>query len=249
MDWQTAERMANGIARARRLVVLTGAGMSTESGIPDFRSASGLWSANHRMEKMSISYWKQNPDDFWAVFRETFLSPYFLQAKPHMGHYALASLEEGGRHGLVLLTQNVDGLHQLAGNRHVIELHGHLRTAHCPLCHTAYHMADLPRDETPYCTSLTLKGECGYPLRPDVVLFGDPVPDYTKAALLIEQADLLLVLGSSLLVEPVASLPFSRQASCPLYILNEESTPLDAEAEIVLHAKIGEVLPGLLAMV
>jgi len=241
-------KLTHMLQSSQHVVVLTGAGMSTESGIPDFRSNAGWWSDERLMNAMTIAYCDSHPDEFWGAFRKTFLSPEFVEARPNLGHHALAAFERtGGRH-VTILTQNVDGLHQQAGSRAVLELHGHLRTATCPACGQVYDMRALPMEETPVCTAYTVRGDCGHPLRPDVVLFGQEVQHYAAAALSIQAADALLVLGSSMTVHPVAQLPQFRVASkCPLVVINETETEIDACADMVLRGKIGSLLLEALA--
>ncbi len=225
---------------ATRMVALTGAGISTEAGIPDFRSSEGgLWNDLHLMVSLSSWGFRLAPERFYRQVLK--LIPPLLKAQPTRTHYLLAEFERMGKLTTVI-TQNIDGLHQQAGSRNVIELHGTYRRAHCIDCHHAYtfeeiqnkiHQQELP----PRCH------RCQGLIKPDVVLFGDLLPPeaLARATQAVRECDLLLVLGSSLVVYPAADLPQrAREAGVPLLIVNLEPTPYDRHAEIVIHTPLGE---------
>lgn len=237
--------LARAIAEAGRIAVLTGAGMSTESGLPDFRSNDGLWRQHRPEELASVAALQQRPLHFYEFYR---LRLELLdQAAPNPAHRALVELERQGRlHTIV--TQNVDGFHTEAGSRNVAEIHGTLRQARCHECARIYPNDVLKRPVTdlsyiPRCT-------CGGALRPGVVLFGEMLPEAAldKAVEAMETCDGLLIIGSSLQVHPAASLPQIVLArNKPIWIINLTSTPYDGDAAIVLREKAGDVLPQVVA--
>ena len=220
-------------------VVLTGAGISTESGIPDFRSPSGIWAQYDPMEYATIDAFRRDPEKVWDFYLLRF--NVLADAEPNAGHLALAELE---RRGLVqvVVTQNIDGLHQRAGSREVIEVHGSIRAASCLGCG---HRSPLERapDGPPRCP------ECGAILKPDVVMFGELLPAgaMERATELARQAGLLLVVGSSLEVYPVAGLPEETLAAGGvLAIVNRGTTPFDGMAELKVGGGAGDTLSALL---
>lgn len=226
----------------RPCVVLTGAGISTESGIPDFRSAEGIWAQHDPLEVAHVDALRRDPARVWKFYalRLEALS----QAEPNEGHRALAALEERGWVRAVV-TQNVDGLHQRAGSREVIEVHGSLREAECIHCGVRVPMAEaIAALPLPACP------ECGEVLKPGVVMFGEllPAAAIERAQRLAAEADLLLVVGSSLEVHPVAALPGETLAAGgALALVNRGRTPWDSRADLVLDAGAGETLRGLAA--
>jgi NAD-dependent deacetylase len=218
-------------------VVLTGAGVSTESGIPDFRSASGIWASYDPYEVASIDGFRRDPERVWEFYGRRL--GVLADARPNAAHRALAELEARGLLSAVV-TQNVDGLHQSAGSRNVVEVHGTIATASCPACGRTEERARvvelLP---VPGCA------DCGAVLKPDVVMFGEllPAASIERASELARSAGLLLVVGSSLEVWPVAGLPDESLAhGGRLAIVNRDPTPLDDRADLVVHATAGEVL-------
>jgi NAD-dependent deacetylase len=223
-----------------RAVALTGAGISTESGIPDFRSpGTGLWNRIDPMEYLSVEALYARPETFWKYFAEIFGPT--LEAEPNAGHLALAKLETAG-YITGVITQNIDGLHQKAGSRTVFEVHGHLRTVHCQSCGRTYPLTEalarLKNEPIPHCP------ECGGRLRPDVVLFGDMMPvAFTQAVAAVERSSLVLVVGSSLTVSPANSLAFRTPH---LAIINREPTPADGRADVVIREGAGETLSAVL---
>ena len=229
------------LMRERRpCLVLTGAGVSTESGIPDFRSAGGIWERYDPFEVAHIDALRRDPArvwEFYALRLDTLAA-----AEPNDGHRAIAELEEQGWIRAVV-TQNVDGLHQRAGSRAVVEVHGSLREAECSSCGLRVPMATaLEQLPLPACP------ECGELLKPGVVMFGELLPAQAieQASALAAEAGLLLVVGSSLEVYPVAGLPGETLASGgSLAIVNRGETPWDSRAELVIEAGAGETLRAL----
>jgi len=225
-------------------VVLTGAGISTESGIPDFRSPTGIWAEYDPMEYATIDAFRRDPVKVWEFYALRF--EVLTRAEPNAGHLALAELE---RRGLVqaVVTQNIDGLHTRAGSQDVIEVHGSIRTAVCLECGERVPLEDVVaalRDQpAPPCP------RCGEILKPDVVMFGELLPAgaMERATELAQRAGLLLVVGSSLEVYPVAGLPEEAvSAGGALAIVNRGPTPFDHLADVKIDARAGEALSTLL---
>jgi NAD-dependent deacetylase len=217
-------------------VVLTGAGISTESGIPDFRSPTGIWAQYDPTEYATIDAFRRDPVKVWEFYALRLDA--LAQAEPNAGHLALAELE---RRGLVqaVVTQNIDGLHQRAGSKQVIEVHGSIRTAECLACGEE---ADLDR-AMPRCP------RCGEIMKPGVVMFGELLPAgaMERAAELARSAGLLLVVGSALEVYPVAGLPEETlSAGGALAIVNRGPTPYDGRADLKVDVSAGETLTRLL---
>ena len=222
-------------------MVLTGAGISTESGIPDFRSPTGIWADVDPMDYASLRAFRADPEKVWGCYAKRI--DMLTGAEPNDGHRAIAELE---RLGLVraVITQNIDLLHTRAGSEDVVEVHGSIRTASCLKCGRVY-----PLDEsmlpTPRC-------ECGAVLKPDVVFFGELLPPAAidRAYELARSAALMLVVGSALEVYPVAELPLETVlAGGSLAIVNRGETPLDAKAELKIDGSAGETLSAVLAEV
>jgi NAD-dependent deacetylase len=242
------ESVSEWIAQSRRVVALTGAGISTESGIPDFRGPQGVWTKNPKAEKLSdIRYYMTDPEVRRLAWQQRVAHPAW-QARPNAGHLALVSLEKSGRlHALV--TQNIDGLHQAAGNspEKIVEVHGTMHEVVCMSCDWRGPMqATLDRvragEEDPACRS------CGGILKSATISFGQAlIPEVIDRALkAAQEADLLLAIGTSLNVYPVAgAVPLAKSAGAKVVILNAEPTPMDDIADAVLRGAIGEVLPQL----
>jgi NAD-dependent deacetylase len=233
------------LRQARHAVALTGAGISTPSGIPDFRSpGSGVWEDVDPMAVASIYAFRNRPEAFYEWLRP--LADLLGQAQPNLAHVALAQLEAYGPLKCVI-TQNIDALHGRAGSKNIYEVHGHLRQATCLECRHQY-------DARPFLEAFTASGtlpicpDCAGVLKPDVVLFGEALPFREIQAAQREAAgcDLMLVVGSSLEVTPVADLPrLTRQSGARLIIVNFTETYADAWADVVIHADVAEVLPEL----
>ncbi len=235
------------LIRSRRIAVLSGAGISTESGIPDFRSEHGLWKDPHVVAMMTEDYLHAHPETFWREFKRVFMNDEYRQAKPNAGHHALALLEKQGKE-VAVFTQNVDGLHQAAGSQDVHELHGNIHFAECPRGHRRYGSNYLLAHDVPRCDAVDASGKrCDAVLQPDVVLFGQMVKGYEEAFYGIIRADALLVLGTSLTVDPVASLPqYLIKGHHQLVVINLEETYIDEKADVMIRAKVGETLHAVL---
>ena len=241
-------RAADLLRHATYAVALSGAGISTPSGIPDFRSpGSGLWKRADPFVVGSLLGFRQRPEAFYKWIRP--LARQIVEAQPNPAHSALARLEAAGRLRSVI-TQNVDGLHQRAGSRRVHEVHGHLREATCVLCGRTVLSDDLvtafvERNEIPRCA-------CGGVVKPNVVLFGELLPAETWAAAEqdVSACDVLLVAGSSLEVTPVSNLPrLAADRGARIIIVNLEPTPMDNLADVVIHQDVAEVLPRVVDLV
>ena len=231
--------LAELIRRRGPAVVLTGAGVSTESGIPDFRSRTGIWADVDPLEVASIDAFVRDPErvwDFYALRFETLLA-----AEPNAAHLALAELERRG-HVRAVVTQNIDTLHERAGSREVVEVHGSIRRAVCLRCPGSEPLtgvlAQLRERRAPLCPA------CGAVLKPDVVLFGEllPAAAIDRATALAREAGLVLVVGSSLEVWPVAGLPLEARSFA---IVNRGPTALDDRAALVVDGGAGETLAAL----
>lgn len=228
------------LTAAHNAVFFGGAGVSTESGIPDFRSAHGIYAGaqGHSYEEMlSLRYFQNHTDTFWDFYKNVMLYP---AAKPNAAHYALAALEKRGVLSAVL-TQNIDGLHQAAGSRHVVELHGTVHSNTCLRCGARYDLSYvLAAQGTPHCA-------CGGVLRPDIILYGEPLcePVLQEAVSAVERCDLLIVGGTSLVVHPAAGLITYRRRGVPLILINRDETPYDDRAQLILRGNIATVLAAI----
>lgn len=232
----TAARLAELIRDRQPCVALTGAGVSTESGVPDFRSAGGIWAAYDPAEVASIGGFRRDPARVWEFYARRLAV--LGEVEPNDGHRALARLEQLGLVEAVV-TQNVDGLHQRAGSREVVEVHGSIRGAVCPDCRSRV-AAERLRELLPLPACA-----CGAVLKPGVVLFGELLPpdEFRRATELCRRARLLLVVGSSLEVYPAAGLPGETiAAGGAVAIVNREPTPLDGTAALVLAGDAGPIL-------
>jgi NAD-dependent deacetylase len=240
----SVERLGELLLRRQPCVVLTGAGISTESGIPDFRSAEGIWAQYDPFEVAHIDAFRRDPVRSWGFY--AFRLDLLARAGPNDGHRALADLEARGLVRAVV-TQNVDGLHARAGSRDVVEVHGSLREAECIHCGVRVPMADaVARLPCPPCP------ECGEIVKPGVVMFGEMLPAQAiaRAQRLAAEAELLLVVGSSLEVYPIAGLPEQTLAvGGALAIVNRGSTPWDSRADVVIDGGAGETLGTLAGIV
>lgn len=228
---------------SREVVVLTGAGISTESGLSDFRSTGGMWREVNPFQTASIDAWKANPRQFFEFYRQRLIR--LGCAEPNAGHRALADLEKEG-YISSLITQNVDGLHQKAGSERVIEVHGNLREAECLACGQVFDSRVLLEESAP--DGIPVCRGCGSTLKPRVVLFGEALPQdaWERAVDAVMRADLLLVVGSSLQVSPVNLLPLkAAKGGATLAIINLEPTPYDQRAQVVCHDGAGSCLTGL----
>ena len=249
MQSEPLEQLARLIDQSRRIVFFGGAGVSTESGIPDFRSASGLYSQSRTKgaggeleqawenfppeEILSHHFFVEHPDEFYAFYRSRMI---YAQARPNQAHLCLADLERQGRIEAII-TQNIDGLHQEAGSRKVLELHGSVRHNTCMRCQRAYDLADiLDQSVVPHCS-------CGGLIKPDVVLYEENLDErmLVQSVQALRRADLLIIGGTSLSVYPAAGLVDSYSGG-PSVLINRTKTPLDGQVTLAIHGNIGEVL-------
>lgn len=242
-----AARLAERLGRAERAVALTGAGISVPSGIPDFRSpGTGLWAHVDPMEVAHIAVFRREPERFWAFYGERFAT--LGDKVPNGAHRALTALEAAGRLRAVI-TQNIDGLHAAAGTRELVEVHGSIATSSCSRCGARHAVVEVRArlaaspDGVPRC-------DCGRPLKPDVVLFGELLPhaELQRATALAAQADLLVCVGSSLEVHPVAGLPqLTLAAGGDVALVTRGPTPYDADAVLRLDGDVEAELEAVLA--
>jgi NAD-dependent deacetylase len=231
------------IRKAERAVVLTGAGISTPSGIPDFRSeGSGLWAHDEPMEVASLNIFRTAPERFFNWFQP--LAAQIFNAQPNAAHLALAEFEKAG-HVRTVLTQNIDGLHQKAGSKNVVELHGTLQTFTCANCFKQFEagpflQAYVETGKIPQCPN------CSGILKPDVILFGEQLPQsaWYEAQRAARQCDLIVVAGSSLEVLPVARLPMQAlDRGAHLVIINNTPTYLNVRADVIIMDDVATTLP------
>jgi NAD-dependent deacetylase len=240
------QRLADLVREARRVVALTGAGVSVPSGIPDFRTPeTGMWANVDPMEVAHIDVFERDPARFWSYYRPRFHA--LADKRPNAAHEALAALERGGLLDGVI-TQNIDRLHRAAGSREVVEVHGSIETSTCRSCGTSYGLGEveglLEADGVARCAG------CGGAVKPDVVLFGELLPEaaMARAQELAESADLMLCVGSSLVVHPVAGLPaVTLERGGRLAIVTKGPTPYDDDAAVKLDGEVDEELGALAA--
>ena len=230
------ETLRQWIAESHNIVFFGGAGVSTESGIPDFRSVDGLYNQQYAYPPETIishSFYVRYPEEFYRFYKDRML---FADAKPNAAHRALAKLEADGRLKAVI-TQNIDGLHQMAGSREVLQLHGSVHRNYCTRCGKFYSLDDVIRSEgVPRC-------DCGGTVKPDVVLYEEGLDSNTleKSVRYIRQADMLIIGGTSLVVYPAAGLIDYYRGS-KLVLINKDATARDSQADLVINGRIGEVL-------
>lgn len=223
------------IKDSKNIVFFGGAGVSTESGIPDFRSDTGLYAQIPEV-MLSHSFYESSTAEFYRFYKDKMI---FTDVKPNKAHYKLAELEKSGKLKAVI-TQNIDGLHQAAGSVNVLELHGSVHRNYCRKCKKSYGLDSIINaSSVPLC-------ECGGIIKPDVVLYEEPLDlaVYDKAVRYIADCDLLIVGGTSLAVQPAASLVMAYTGS-RLVLINISPTPYDDYAYIIIKGKIGEVLGGI----
>lgn len=227
------------IGKSDSIVFFGGAGVSTESGIKDFRSVDGLYNEQYRYSPETIlshTFFEEQPEEFYRFYHDKLVCP---NAKPNAAHFKLAELERAGKLRAVV-TQNIDGLHQAAGSRNVLELHGSTHRCSCARCHRSYpeHIIN-EGTGVPHCA-------CGGVIRPDVVLYEEGLDQSVleEAVRAIAQADMLIVGGTSLVVYPAAGL-IRYYGGNRLVLINRDPTPYDRHADLVIHASIGQVLGAL----
>ena len=237
MSYDALQKMVNDCSR---IVFFGGAGVSTESGIPDFRSVDGLYNQKYDYPPETIlshTFFMKRPEAFFRFYRDKMLP---LDAKPNKAHLKLAEWEKEGKL-LAVVTQNIDGLHQAAGSKKVYELHGSVHRNYCMKCGKFFppeYIRD-SKDEIPVCP-------CGGRIKPDVVLYEEGLDNdvVSGAVHAIAQADLLIVAGTSLTVYPAAGLVRYFRGK-HLVLINRDATPMDSECDLVIHDKVGEVLSSL----
>ena len=227
------------ISQSRSLVFFGGAGVSTESGIPDFRSVDGLYNQKYDYppeQMLSHTFFERKAEDFYRFYRDKILS-YAVSAKPNAAHRKLAELEERGILSAVV-TQNIDGLHQAAGSKNVFELHGSVHRNYCRKCGKGFD-AEYVRD---YPGKVPLCDACGGTIKPDVVLYEEGLDQQTleDAVFYISHADMLIIGGTSLAVYPAAGL-IDYYRGNKLVLINKSTTPMDARADLLIQAGLGDV--------
>lgn len=224
------------IDESRHIVFFGGAGVSTESGIPDFRSVDGLYHQKFDYppeEILSHSFFGARPAEFFDFYRQKMIC---LTAQPNAAHRKLAELEAAGKLSAVI-TQNIDGLHQIAGSKKVLELHGSVHRNYCRRCHRCFTAEEiLDSSGIPHCP-------CGGLIKPDVVLYGEQLDDRTveESVRELRAADMLIIAGTSLTVYPAASLIHYFRGKY-LVLINRDPTPMDDKTSLTLHGKVGEIL-------
>jgi NAD-dependent deacetylase len=233
-----AEKIAKLVREARRIAVLTGAGVSTPSGIPDFRSASGLYSDERNANVFDIAEFRRNPENYYRFAREFY--PILMNAQPNATHNALARWERRGM-DIQIATQNIDDLHQRTGSTCVYPVHGTYRTSTCQTCSktcdTQSLVPDILRGKLPRCT-------CGGVFKQDITFFGEMLPEaaWNSAERAMSESDLVLILGTSLAVYPAAFLPGRRSSAAKLVIVNRDPTPLDGASDAVSHDDLADFM-------
>lgn len=243
MDEQ--KQLREWLKESTRIVFFGGAGVSTESSIPDFRGVDGLYHQQYKYPPETIishSFYKKNPQEFFEFYRNRMLFP---EAKPNKAHLALAKLEEEGRLKAVI-TQNIDGLHQAAGSRNVLELHGSVHRNYCTRCGKFYGLSKILKNGSPDGVP---KCSCGGAIKPDVVLYEESLDQEVlqSAVSYIKGADMLIVGGTSLTVYPAAGLIDYYQGN-KMVLINKTVTPMDNRADLVINGSIGETLGAVMGL-
>lgn len=237
MDAKKIDELRKIVDESDNIVFFGGAGVSTESGIPDFRSVDGLYNQTYKYPPETIishSFYRSNPEEFYRFYKDKMI---FADAKPNKAHMKLAELEQQGKLKAVI-TQNIDGLHQMAGSKNVIELHGSVHRNYCEKCHKFYDLEYIVKSEgVPRCQ------ECGGIVKPDVVLYEEALDDENMSRALdyISQADTLIIGGTSLVVYPAAGL-IRYFRGRKLVVINMSPTQSDRNADLLIADKIGDVL-------
>lgn len=237
MDVKKIDELRKIVDESDNIVFFGGAGVSTESGIPDFRSVDGLYNQTYKYPPETIishSFYRSNPEEFYRFYKDKMI---FADAKPNKAHMKLAELEQQGKLKAVI-TQNIDGLHQMAGSKNVIELHGSVHRNYCEKCHKFYDLEYIVKSEgVPRCQ------ECGGIVKPDVVLYEEALNDENMSRALdyISQADTLIIGGTSLVVYPAAGL-IRYFRGRKLVVINMSPTQSDRNADLLIADKIGDVL-------
>ena len=243
MSLTPLQQASGRLGRAKRIAVLTGAGISAESGVPTFRGEGGLWESHRPEELATPQAFERDPGLVWRWYH--WRRGLIADCPPNPAHKALLELEQRGGN-FTLITQNVDGLHRLAGSRRILELHGNLWWVRCTECGALYEERNLELATPPQCR------ECGGLLRPHVVWFGESLdPDILEAAwTAAAKCQVMLVVGTSAVVQPAAGLAsVAKQAGAFVIEVNLARTPNSAEVDVSLRGKAGEILPELLAQI
>lgn len=233
------EHLKTVVQNSDNVVFFGGAGVSTESGIPDFRSVDGLYNQKYKYppeQIISHTYYRHYPEEFFEFYKDKMI---FTDAKPNTAHIRLAELEQEG-HVKAVITQNIDGLHQMAGSKEVLELHGSIHRNYCERCHKFYDLNYIIQSEgVPKCS-------CGGIVKPDVVLYEEGLDNHTiqKAVNYIRHAEVLIIGGTSLVVYPAAGMIDYFQGKC-LVVINKAPTPRDRQADIVIQDSIGKVFANI----
>jgi len=234
------ELIKDQIKEIKKIVFVTGAGISQESGIPTFRGKDGLWRNHDAMKLATIDAFNDNPKLVWEWYNERRRN--IFAASPNQGHKAIAELEKYVE--VVVLTQNIDGLHQKAGSSNVLELHGSIVEIKCTVCNFKNEIVTEFTEIPPLC-------KCGNMLRPNVVWFGESLPQdiWEKAMILSSQCDLMIIAGTSLVVSPANTLPiYAKQNHAILIEINPEQTGMSSEMNLVLRDTSAKILPELVLM-
>lgn len=240
MDTEKLNELRQIIEDSDNIVFFGGAGVSTESGIPDFRSVDGLYNQKYKYPPETIishSFYRRNPEEFYRFYKDKMI---FVDAKPNKAHIKLAELEKQGKLKAVI-TQNIDGLHQMAGSRNVIELHGSVHRNYCEKCHAFYDLDYIVNsDGVPKCE------KCGGTVKPDVVLYEEALDEdnMSRALQYISEADTMIIGGTSLVVYPAAGL-IRYFRGRKLVVINMSPTQSDSNADLLIADKIGDVLGSL----
>lgn len=233
------ESLSNKIKNAKKIVFVTGAGISQESGIPTFRGNDGLWRKYDPMQLATIDAFNDDPKLVWEWYEDRRKN--ILNAKPNPGHSAIAELEKFS--DVTVLTQNIDGLHQRAGSSHVLELHGSIIRIKCTVCDFEDDIPTSFENLPPKCT------KCGNILRPDVVWFGEPLPQkvWNQAITEASTCDIMIIAGTSLVVSPANTLPvYAKQNNATLIEVNPEQTQMSSEMDMTLRTTSAKALPSIL---
>ena len=231
------ETLKKYIEEAKKIVFFGGAGVSTESGIPDFRSANGIFNTNLNAERIvSNSFFWSNTEEFYKFYKDKMM---YLDAKPSTTHLKLKELEDRGK-DITIITQNIDGLHQVAGSSKVLELHGTIHSNHCLRCHKFYDAKYVKEyDGIPRCS-------CGGLIKPDVVLYEEPLDNnvYEEALKDISHCDVLIIGGTSLAVYPASYLVRYFKGN-HIILINKDKTPFDSNADLVINDSLGNVFKNI----
>ena len=234
------ESIKSQIGDIKKIVFVTGAGISQESGIPTFRGKDGLWRNHDAMKLATIDAFYDNPELVWQWYNERMLN--IFNSKPNQGHKAIAELEKYAE--VVVLTQNIDGLHQKAGSTKVLELHGSIVKIKCSVCSFKNEVTEEFSEIPPLC-------KCGNLLRPDVVWFGESLPQdvWQNAMVFASQCDLMVIVGTSLVVSPANTLPiYAKQNNSILIEINSENTEMSSQMDLVVRNSSAIVLPEFVSM-